>query len=149
MSKWLFLFYGYGDDRELHVLTHSFPTRHSTELRGRNAGLDLGGLACDSCNRPAVGQRGRDGGDFRPLDADVRQDLVRHGRQLAHGLAAAALPAQPGAEALPDGRGRFAHVVFAAEGGSRLDIGAVDADVRSEEHTSELQSLMRISYAVF
>src|SRR3546814_20467494 len=26
---------------------------------------------------------------------------------------------------------------------------AVDADQRSEEHTSELQSLMRISYAVF
>src|SRR3546814_2756564 len=28
------------------------------------------------------------------------------------------------------------------------DLGA-EADVRSEEHTSELQSLMRISYAVF
>src|SRR3546814_8950887 len=25
----------------------------------------------------------------------------------------------------------------------------IDADIRSEEHTSELQSLMRISYAVF
>src|SRR3546814_8748826 len=31
-----------------------------------------------------------------------------------------------------------------AEGGGRLRLGA-----RSEEHTSELQSLMRISYAVF
>src|SRR3546814_10356331 len=28
-------------------------------------------------------------------------------------------------------------------------IAAVDCDYRSEEHTSELQSLMRISYAVF
>src|SRR3546814_2924607 len=28
-------------------------------------------------------------------------------------------------------------------------LGAYDADPRSEEHTSELQSLMRISYAVF
>src|SRR3546814_2889665 len=27
--------------------------------------------------------------------------------------------------------------------------GAIDADIRSEEHTSELQSLTRISYAVF
>src|SRR3546814_4593576 len=27
--------------------------------------------------------------------------------------------------------------------------GVAEADVRSEEHTSELQSLMRISYAVF
>src|SRR3546814_6250348 len=30
-----------------------------------------------------------------------------------------------------------------------LDIAATDDPVRSEEHTSELQSLMRISYAVF
>src|SRR3546814_7844458 len=30
-----------------------------------------------------------------------------------------------------------------------LDLGMRDRDVRSEEHTSELQSLMRISYAVF
>src|SRR3546814_7601307 len=30
-----------------------------------------------------------------------------------------------------------------------LHVEVVDADVRSEEHTSELQSLMRISYAVF
>src|SRR3546814_5403101 len=31
----------------------------------------------------------------------------------------------------------------------RDGIGDFEADVRSEEHTSELQSLMRISYAVF
>src|SRR3546814_3985207 len=36
--------------------------------------------------------------------------------------------------------GRKAPLVFLADGGKRL---------RSEEHTSELQSLMRISYAVF
>src|SRR3546814_1143596 len=29
------------------------------------------------------------------------------------------------------------------------EAGAADMDLRSEEHTSELQSLMRISYAVF
>src|SRR3546814_8342243 len=34
-------------------------------------------------------------------------------------------------------------------GGSELEPILVGADVRSEEHTSELQSLMRISYAVF
>src|SRR3546814_10592787 len=34
--------------------------------------------------------------------------------------------------------------------GDRLGPGrAVDSEIRSEEHTSELQSLMRISYAVF
>src|SRR3546814_1137803 len=31
----------------------------------------------------------------------------------------------------------------------RIVMGGGEADVRSEEHTSELQSLMRISYAVF
>src|SRR3546814_3110192 len=34
-------------------------------------------------------------------------------------------------------------------GVERLDRTAGDIDARSEEHTSELQSLMRISYAVF
>src|SRR3546814_3350120 len=36
----------------------------------------------------------------------------------------------------------------AFEGGG-VDVGATIAPPRSEEHTSELQSLMRISYAVF
>src|SRR3546814_4443377 len=44
-------------------------------------------------------------------------------------------------------------VAIAMDDGAVLDIGAsADADmihIRSEEHTSELQSLMRISYAVF
>src|SRR3546814_8489696 len=33
--------------------------------------------------------------------------------------------------------------------GRRTAVGRAGADPRSEEHTSELQSLMRISYAVF
>src|SRR3546814_2691993 len=33
--------------------------------------------------------------------------------------------------------------------GQEERLGAADDEVRSEEHTSELQSLMRISYAVF
>src|SRR3546814_2740015 len=36
-----------------------------------------------------------------------------------------------------------------AEGESGLDATALERFERSEEHTSELQSLMRISYAVF
>src|SRR3546814_5663405 len=39
-------------------------------------------------------------------------------------------------------------VMEAAEGGVKF-IVAITEGVRSEEHTSELQSLMRISYAVF
>src|SRR3546814_9812547 len=34
-------------------------------------------------------------------------------------------------------------------GGKGLDLDAAVRHIRSEEHTSELQSLMRISYAVF
>src|SRR3546814_6852354 len=33
--------------------------------------------------------------------------------------------------------------------GLMIDVGLFDPLIRSEEHTSELQSLMRISYAVF
>src|SRR3546814_1557585 len=46
----------------------------------------------------------------------------------------------------PDGHYESAPSVTGADGKPRRDWGAV---VRSEEHTSELQSLMRISYAVF
>src|SRR3546814_7290191 len=41
-------------------------------------------------------------------------------------------------------------VIPKARGGSQFDIMAANINLpRSEEHTSELQSLMRISYAVF
>src|SRR3546814_9463919 len=40
------------------------------------------------------------------------------------------------------------HRELALRGSRRID-ATVDMEVRSEEHTSELQSLMRISYAVF
>src|SRR3546814_10571181 len=52
-------------------------------------------------------------------------------------------------------RQRNSHDFDPDEGRPELDQGALAADsqacdgVRSEEHTSELQSLMRISYAVF
>src|SRR3546814_1737419 len=48
----------------------------------------------------------------------------------------------------PPARGRRRHRFSPA---FELDLGLDDADrhLRSEEHTSELQSLMRISYAVF
>src|SRR3546814_10385854 len=87
-----FVFYRYGDHRDLHVLTHSFPTRRSSDLR------------CRDRRRP--GDR-----RHRPL----RECLLD--------------PREGGA-----GAGRRPHCADRR---------------RSEEHTSELQSLMRISYAVF
>src|SRR3546814_9543799 len=48
------------------------------------------------------------------------------------------------------------HAAFAEQAGVDMDYTAIDTEdldaalaARSEEHTSELQSLMRISYAVF
>src|SRR3546814_8728368 len=52
--------------------------------------------------------------------------------------------------------GQSVHVEFTGEmpeiGDIREEVGKIglgEATIRSEEHTSELQSLMRISYAVF
>src|SRR3546814_5444966 len=104
-------FYWHGDPRDLHLLTHSFPTRRSS-ARPRSDGAD--------CRRAgARDPRRRQGGDRRC--APVRP-LRRPGRSRRSGE--------------PGGRGRIA---AAREEFHR----------RSEEHTSELQSLMRISYAVF
>src|SRR3546814_5892619 len=62
-----------------------------------------------------------------------------------------ALTADLSADAAPDVfivKNLKNYVTF-QEGGTLLDISDVAAELRSEEHTSELQSLMRISYAVF
>src|SRR3546814_2497292 len=87
--------------------------------------------------------------------SDLRR-VVRRGQGLFHqrhverrqrGLHVAQqvdVPAFVGVDDQARGRRRAAH---------RLDLrgrrAGIDLDLRSEEHTSELQSLMRISYAVF
>src|SRR3546814_2755375 len=86
---YVFFFKGDGDHRDLHVLTHSFPTRRSADLRRR------------------------------------------HWRSY-HGLR----------------RGIEEDLAFAEDLCSRTNTVACHQR-RSEEHTSELQSLMRISSAVF
>src|SRR3546814_2979772 len=93
----IFFFSWYGDHRDLHVLTHSFPTRRSSDL----------------CRDPDGRQaHRRSAARADTLGADPREHLVRRRRPRAR---------------RSDDRD----------------------DQRSEEHTSELQSLMRISYAVF
>src|SRR3546814_3900623 len=68
-----------------------------------------------------------------------------------------ALLAQP-ADALETGRGaqthqlgqrRIADPAVILQGGEDAPVRLINILIRSEEHTSELQSLMRISYAVF
>src|SRR3546814_6284851 len=72
--------------------------------------------------------------------AEIRAHLVLAGARVADPIARRG---QAGAGfGVPDRRGRNA-------AGARADAGRVAMPCRSEEHTSELQSLMRISYAVF
>src|SRR3546814_16690997 len=91
-------FEGDGDHRDLHVLTHSFPTRRSSDLDLANSAID---------DRQA---------DGAPRPADARPHAIPLQIVIGLGIMLIALPAMLG--------------------------------WRSEEHTSELQSLMRISYAV-
>src|SRR3546814_21169219 len=94
-----FVFEGYGDHRDLHVLTHSFPTRRSSDLAVHHA-KDEGLPAIVATFDPHPVRFFKPGvPPFRLTTLDQRQALF--------------------------------------------------AKARSEEHTSELQSLMRISYAVF
>src|SRR3546814_1377228 len=92
----MFLFSCDGDHRDLPVLTHSFPTRRSSDLVFSISASGWGGT-----------------------------------RTLGSGSGACSLESRTAA--VP----------------SNTCIAAFAAGARSEEHTSELQSLMRISYAVF
>src|SRR3546814_4804494 len=75
---------------------------------------------------------------FRSLDQRLHRADPDHGRARRH-LAA------PGAPAAAD-----VQTAAAATGANRMtEPGTPIVEMRSEEHTSELQSLMRISYAVF
>src|SRR3546814_2794057 len=106
------------------------------------------------------------GGDTRVLalgvDADDRAGIVEQvGDDGAHALAGARRRdrQQMGGAGIAQRLARFAvaadqQAVAILGEGARLAIGgeagrAVGIVARSEEHTSELQSLMRISYAVF
>src|SRR3546814_5719414 len=108
-------FEGDGDHRDLHVLTHSFPTRRSSDLWSQCA------------------------------SASSTTSRIRSA-SLSAGMTTATLPRCRGVRASP-----------AATGSAMCDLhaqhaagpGVEQGGVRSEEHTSELQSLMRISYAVF
>src|SRR3546814_6499033 len=104
---------------------------------------------------------------FRSQRAVVARQVHPDRRPLAHRAVDRKLPArlpheavdhrqpQPGARALRLGREEgLEHMIEHLGGHSRAGIGHAHRQIiprfeRSEEHTSELQSLMRISYAVF
>src|SRR3546814_9361915 len=111
--------------RDRPVLTHSFPTRRSSDLEGgvRSIGGKYAGwvrLRRRHRRRPAT-----------TSDSNANVTAKKAGSACGPNLAIAS-PASAGPRAAPT-----------PLNSSRL------LQPRSEEHTSELQSLMRISYAVF
>src|SRR3546814_4539730 len=119
-----FVVEGYGCHRDLHVLTHSFPTRRSSDLRRET--MPPRRASCRVRHRGHGGSRPPEGRVmFSPSDCGARDCLRDRPVHPQH----SARRAPPTDRAAPP----------AAGGAAR----------RSEEHTSELQSLMRISYAVF
>src|SRR3546814_10066628 len=100
-----FFGYIYGDHRDLHIRTHSFPTGRSSDLSMAWAWLPSPTARISASYRAAI---------MRPLSgSSVRKPLTPARSSTWRGGCLAAIAG------------------------------------RSEEHTSELQSLMRSSYAVF
>src|SRR3546814_4670237 len=102
--------------------------------RGQDVGPDgLAGLEVDSADQIV----GRGGNEDQPARGDDRAAIVRRadGYRQHRRDAERSVGARGAQRAVPD---RLAG----------RDVDGADAAIRSEERTSELQSLMRISYAV-
>src|SRR3546814_19308035 len=114
-----------GAHRDLHVLTHSFPTRRASEL------WESGTQRLCSSRRLPLPAAAREPRVIGPSGAVV-PDLSCLRSTVSH---------------------HRGHLVNCRGAGSstrsRRRSRASMSALRSEEHTSELQSLMRISYAVF
>src|SRR3546814_6210584 len=111
-----------------------------TTLFRSHGGERRGDGACQ--RRPGPGPRHRPGGQL--LDPAGRREMAAVGRHAA------------GKTGVPDPSGHAQPAVLARlvgcrdrRAGASAQPRSTSVDHRSEEHTSELQSLMRISYAVF
>src|SRR3546814_11339755 len=127
----VYFFERYGEHRDLHVLTHSFPTRRSSDLLADRCRDHLGCERRILIGHMAVSLEARDVAIFR-VDQTHRLALLGSKEELP--VAGCRLPLSPEGGHGQGGVGLHDH-------GERPIIGAA----RSEEHTSELQSLMRIS----
>src|SRR3546814_8146371 len=114
----------FGDHRELHVLTHSFPTRRSSDLfafRKTNQAAKARAIPMKMCCARIPQAKGISS----PANSSTVQKPMSSGSSSRWGT-------------------RYLSAIMPP---SRRD--RIRCSDRSEEHTSELQSLMRISYAVF
>src|SRR3546814_6807011 len=98
---------------------------HALAQRPAIAFVDIGARMIDEMHVVHAGRAGRHAREARKAPVDVLDDLG--GRR--------ALLLQ--------------HVLDQVNAAARAIEFVAEKDIRSEEHTSELQSLMRISYAVF
>src|SRR3546814_6293799 len=86
---------------------------------------------------------------FLPLAGSVLS-LIKDGKLRALGMAQAERnPLAPNIPTLGEIDPQLKRFDYPTWAGWLVKADTPDAEVRSEEHTSELQSLMRISYAVF
>src|SRR3546814_7943949 len=116
----LCFFYCYCDHRDLHVLTHSFPTRRSSDLTSPTRPRVRTAATTGKCSTPPRPDRGTCSGSATSSDPGrfVGTPLLRD-------------------------------TGFPATDGPSRERPQLTEAGRSEEHTSELQSLMRNSYAAF
>src|SRR3546814_4189651 len=105
----------------------AFPTRRASELGDRRRQIGVAAFRIDA------------DGDLVRARLEQPRHLEREGREAAL-MRADAFAVEIDARAIID-RAEAEKLAFAGFG--------IGSEVRSEEHTSELQSLMRISYAVF
>src|SRR3546814_17811894 len=119
-----------GEPRNSHLIAHTFPLLRVLDLLARNAQNEAAAVAegelVDQVGESTLALEGKVAGP-RPLEAgNTRQRLHHPLRFLDQSAHVSSL---------------FLLIPSAAQRRGRR--------ARSEEHTSELQSLMRISYAVF
>src|SRR3546814_724388 len=115
--------------------------------RTRKAGSSIGAVvACEATGVPA----GWGAPIYAKLDSELASACMSinavKGVEIGDGFAAAALTGEGNADPMRPGADGPA---FLANHAGGLAGGISTGQPRSEEHTSELQSLMRISYAVF
>src|SRR3546814_7850686 len=114
-----------GDHPDLPILSHSFPTRRSSDL------------ALDQVLEREFAQRGVRQAQYQlQVGAAVFAPLQQTRKAFAQ---------QPGGQTMQ----QTDAIRQVQEFGLGESSAARMIPIRSEEHTSELQSLMRISYAVF
>src|SRR3546814_5213912 len=123
-------------------MTHSFPTRRSADLTPPSGQSRTGRAAIESTNDGAFWTEG----DWRPYQARG----FGHAITWVHdSVFAAGVKEQCHVSGFhPCACDTISRRPF-RRGGVHVVRGLADSRGRSEEHTSELQSLMRISYAVF